>query len=59
MNLEYLISPKTNGANPFRIFEELEHYDSEEIAFRIKQLSYQKFLQTAYWFAVSSMSKSR
>lgn len=59
MNLSYITNKRTDGANPFRIFESLTDFDSEELAVQLKLLPYKTFLQTAYWFAVSSVAKSR
>lgn len=58
MNLTYIVSKRTPGANPFLIFNSLQELDSEELATQLKLLTYPKFLQTAYWFAVSSKAKA-
>lgn len=58
LSLDYIVSPKTNGANPFLIFQSLSDFDSELLACRIKTMSYREFLKTAYWFGVSSKAKS-
>lgn len=58
MNLNYIVSKRTNGANPFNIFLALEGFDKETLASAIKRLDYPTFLETAYWFAVSTKAKS-
>lgn len=58
MDIEYIISKLTNGANPFRIFERLPKINKEILAQKLKQLTYDQFLQTAYWFGVASKAKS-
>jgi len=58
MDLKYIISKRTNGANPFRIFETLESFDQTELYNAINSLSYEKFLESSYWFAVSQKAKS-
>jgi hypothetical protein len=58
MDLNYMLRPKTNGANPFKIFEAVKQMDAESVAFGIKRMSYEVFLQSAYWFAISSVAKA-
>lgn len=58
-SLEYIISTRTSGANPFKIFEDINRLNPEAIYWAIKKIGYSAFLQTAYWFAVSSVVKSR
>jgi hypothetical protein len=59
MDLSYILSHRTNGANPFKIFENLPDFDSIKMFRMIRQMDYETFLQTAYWFAVSMTVKSR
>jgi hypothetical protein len=59
MTIQYVLSPKTNGANPFKIFELLPTLDQHALHYGIKKLTYQQFLGTAYWFAVASVAKAR
>lgn len=59
MNLDYVTRQRTNGANPFQIFESLNDLDQEALAIKLRELTYPTFLQTAYWFAVSSTAKAR
>lgn len=59
MNLEYIIGNNTNGANPFKIFDALESFSGAKIEWAIKRMPYQAFMNSAYWFAVSSVAKSR
>ena len=59
MTLEYVIANRTNGANPFKIFESLSKLDADSLAYAIKRMPYDQFLKSAYWFAVSSVAKSR
>jgi hypothetical protein len=59
MDLNYVISARTNGANPFKIFEYLEHINEHHLEFALRKLAYQNFLNTAYWFAVSHTAKAR
>lgn len=58
-NLKYVIGKRTDGANPVRIFESLPSLDQSELSRRLRDMHYSEFLQTAYWFAVSSMAKSK
>ena len=58
MDLNYVIGSKTNGANPFKIWERLKTLDQNAIFFAVRRMSYAAFLQTAYWFAVSTVAKS-
>jgi hypothetical protein len=58
MDINYTLRKKTDGANPFRIFEGLSKLDPQAIAFGIKRMAYQDFLNSAYWFAVSSVAKA-
>jgi 5-methylcytosine-specific restriction endonuclease McrA len=59
MQLDYVIAQRTNGANPFKIFEGLSKLDDSKIYWAIKRMSYAAFLQSAYWFGVSMTAKSR
>jgi len=60
MNLEYLLARKTGGANPFKIWEVIENQINQEaLAFGLKRMPYRLFLESAYWFAVSTVAKSR
>lgn len=59
MNLDYIIGPRTNGANPFKIFSALEQSDPDAMAFALKRMHYSMFLKSSYWFAVSQVAKSR
>lgn len=60
MTLDYLIAPKTNGANPFKIFEWLAARGNDHaLEFAIKRMAYNAFLATAYWFGVSMTAKAR
>lgn len=60
MDLQYLLSKKTGGANPFKIWDVLEHrVNVESLAFGLKRMPYRFFLETAYWFSVSMVAKSR
>lgn len=59
MTIDYIVSRRTNGANPFKIFESLINTDAGKLAFILKRMDYQVFLSSAYWFAVSSVAKSR
>jgi len=59
MTLEYIVGRKTDGANPFHIFEELPAWDADTLASAINKLSYSEFLKSAYWFAVSTVVKAR
>jgi hypothetical protein len=58
MTLQYITAKRTGGCNPFKVFEELKNHDAESLARLIKRLKYEDFLQTAYWFAVASVSKA-
>jgi hypothetical protein len=59
MDLNYLLNRRTNGANPFNIFGFIEnHVNQESLAFGLRRMPYRYFLETAYWFAVSSVVKS-
>lgn len=59
LSLEYLVGNRTNGANPFAIFEGLEAVSQEGLQLAILRMPYQAFLKTSYWFAVASVAKSR
>lgn len=59
MNITYITSARTNGANPFQIFTSLAEIDKDELGFILKQMSYPQFMKTAYWFAVSHTCKAR
>jgi hypothetical protein len=59
LTISYAIAPRTNGANPFAIFEQLNHLNQEALRKQIRLLSYSDFLATAYWFSVSSVAKSK
>lgn len=59
MKEEYLVSPRTNGANPFKIFEACGSVDQHKLETILRQLTYDQFLNTAYWFGVSHTAKSR
>ncbi len=59
MNLDYIISNRTDGANPFRIFDASFQVDQERLCYSLKAMPYSQFLRTAYWFAVSSVAKSK
>jgi len=58
MNVGYIISHRINGANPFKIYEAIKSQNQEELCVRLKALSYDSFLKTSYWFAISSVVKS-
>lgn len=58
MDINYTLRKKTDGANPFKIFEALSRMDPEALAFGIKRMSYRCFLESAYWFAVSTRAKA-
>jgi hypothetical protein len=57
-SLSYIIAPKTDGANPCKIFESLKHLDADLLAAELRNMAYNKFLKTAYWFGVSAMARS-
>lgn len=59
MTVEYLSARRTNGANPFSIFESLGTQNQSYLYAAIRKLPYDKFLESAYWFGVSSVAKSR
>lgn len=59
MNFKYVLSPKTHGANPFKIFDSLSGMDQEALRNSILAMPYKEFMGTAYWFAVSMVCKSR
>lgn len=59
MNLSYILARRTNGANPFKIFEALPYVDAAELKRRICRMEYSEFLETAYWFAISHTAKAR
>lgn len=59
MKLDYIVSKRTNGANPFAIFESLSTINQDLLKRRIVEMKYSDFLQTAYWFAVSHTAKAR
>lgn len=62
MNLDYLTSVRTNGANPFKTFqyiESLSENDEAKLAYIIQRMQYPVFLKTAYWFAVSHTVKAK
>lgn len=59
MSIKYLISPRTDGANPFQTFSSIKDSDKNDLAFQLKSLSYSDFLKTGYWFAVSHTAKAR
>jgi len=58
MKLQYIVSKRTDGCNPFKVFEDLKNHTPEVLASILKRLSYEAFLQTAYWFAVASVAKA-
>jgi len=58
MNLSYILAKRTNGANPFKIFEAIGSQNQEQISVAIRSMEYAAFLSTAYWFGVSSVVKS-
>lgn len=58
MNIDYLVRTRTNGANPFTIFDFCSKVDQSILELRIKQLPYEVFLSTAYWFSVSQTAKA-
>lgn len=58
MTLDYLISPRTNGANPFHIFESIPTVDQVVLEDAIRAMPYSHFLRTAYWFSVAMVAKS-
>lgn len=58
MDINYVLRRKTGGANPFRIFETLAKLNQQGLAIGIKRMTYQSFLESAYWFAVSSVAKA-
>lgn len=58
VTLDYLTAKRTNGANPFKIFEAISEVDQTELHARLKAMRYLAFLETAYWFAVSMKAKA-
>lgn len=58
-SLDYVLSFRTGGANPFAIFESLQYLSQDGLRWAIVKIPYHSFLKTAYWFAVSSVAKSR
>lgn len=59
MSLHYVLSKRTDGANPFSIFQSLDKLNQSALESRIRKMPYDQFLQTAYWFAVSHVAKAR
>jgi hypothetical protein len=59
IKLDYVIANRTSGANPFKIFESLKGLDSAALCWAIKRMPYSEFLKSSYWFAVSTVAKSR
>ncbi len=58
VNFNYLIAPRTAGANPFKIFNAIRTVNAAQLEQALRRMDYDAFLQTAYWFAVSSVVKS-
>jgi hypothetical protein len=58
MNINYILSRRTDGANPFAIFSTIESVDKAALYSRIRQMPYQEFTKTAYWFAVAMKVKT-
>lgn len=58
MNINYLVSQRTNGANPFKIFEACKSVPQPELKSRLRKLPYSDFTRTAYWFGVSHVAKA-
>lgn len=54
-----LLGPKPGGGNPFKLFSSVEGIESRELQVAIRRMPYKQFLETAYWFAVSTVVKSR
>lgn len=62
MTIEFPIANRPKAANAFQIFEEigqLPQSTAEALCSEIKRMEYQAFLASAYWFAVSTVVKSR
>lgn len=59
MTFEYLIAERTNGANPFKIFESIGKVDGSALDWSIRKMPYAQFLRSAYWFGVSHVAKSK
>lgn len=58
MTLHYIVSRRTDGCNPFKVFEDLQNHDKDKLGKILKQLKYDEFLKTAYWFAVAHTVKA-
>lgn len=58
MNIQYILNARTDGANPFKIYESLSQINEDALAYSLTRMSYASFLKTAYWFAVSMVAKS-
>lgn len=59
MNIEYLVSPRTAGANPFLIFESAQEVNQDKLCAIIRDMPYSDFLRSAYWFGISHTLKAR
>lgn len=59
MTIEILLSQSLKGYDPFDVFERIRAVDQDQLLWKIRRMPYTDFLRTLYWFAVSSVAKSK
>lgn len=57
--IEYLCAPGRTPENPSDIWDAIQKHDPRLLAEQLRKLSYQSFLQTPYWQAVTAAKKKR